>query len=592
MAYAALPSQGDILQHIRSEKQDDNVNDTCELVYKPLESERHIRLLRIRNFHRLRTKDTLPSTTARRLSPRFLPYYDIVQVDLNHPPQYSAISYAWGEPKRSHIITISGTYHLKITESLAAALDHLPGACLTGLLWIDQICIDQSNVQERNHQVRIMGDIYRNAMEVIIWAGEEIEGLDRVACLAGRKEKYSNDNLEALSRLLHRPWFMRSWVVQEAALAKTASVLTGSCQITFLDLFQAWNKDGNHWTEKQMSGIFNSSITLRAIMALRADCERPRLWEPGWDALLNHLGDTQTSDPRDHIYAFLGIKNDLRISIIPNYALSTSEVFAVATKAIIDGTNTLNVFRFLPKPRANSKEQLLLPSWVPDWSRRNYNGRIFEDPWYCGDVRFKAARGLRHHPPPNGYSQQLQLNVSGQITDCILSLLPTYEPLHQIEKRLLFFGLSNDQVLAIDQTAHFDQAQSLRQRLVTVLVAGQVRENETGPNETKVLSTAEQTLRLYEYTENLTSFSGFHTRRTRLSHYRLIYTQGGKLGLAPNLTMKGDVMAILHGLDVPVVLRRTMNGTYILIGQCYLENSMFGEAVTWKECEAQSFILI
>lgn len=41
------------------------------------------------------------------------------------------------------------------------------------LFWIDQICIDQSNSQERGHQVGFMREIYKNASEVVVWLGKE-----------------------------------------------------------------------------------------------------------------------------------------------------------------------------------------------------------------------------------------------------------------------------------------------------------------------------------------------------------------------------------------------------------------------------------
>jgi hypothetical protein len=44
--------------------------------------------------------------------------------------------------------------------------------------WIDFISIDQTNVQERNHQVQMMKQIYRNAESVSVWLGEEDKSAD------------------------------------------------------------------------------------------------------------------------------------------------------------------------------------------------------------------------------------------------------------------------------------------------------------------------------------------------------------------------------------------------------------------------------
>jgi hypothetical protein len=55
------------------------------------------------------------------------------------------------------------------TTSVAWALPYLAHACQTGYLWIDQITIDQSNLEERNHQVRIMRKLYRQSFRCLIW---------------------------------------------------------------------------------------------------------------------------------------------------------------------------------------------------------------------------------------------------------------------------------------------------------------------------------------------------------------------------------------------------------------------------------------
>jgi hypothetical protein len=164
-----------------------------------------------------------------------------------------------------------------------------------------------------------------------------------------------------------------------------------------------------------------------------------------------------------------------------------------------------------------------------------------------------------------------------------------------MEERPRFFSLSDDQVTILDKLAHSDHTESLRKRLATVLSAGQVgAENQASFDGTGALLTAEQVLRLYDdkLKHHVTLRDGFDIRRRRLSHYTLIHTREEKLGLAPRLVSVGDMIAILHGLEVPVVLRQLRNGTHIVVGQCYLEDAMFGEAVTWEEYEADTFTLV
>lgn len=70
-------------------------------------------------------------------------------------------------------------------------------------------------------------------------------------------------------------------------------------------------------------------------------------------------------------------------------------------------------------------------------------------------------------------------------------------------------------------------------------------------------------------------------------------TVGGNFCLVPFLTAPGDVIVILHGCCVPHVLRKTDNPErYQMVGECYLQGAMRGEAVTWAEDEADVFILV
>jgi hypothetical protein len=62
---------------------------------------------------------------------------------------------------------------LLVTPNCASALKQLRPETKSRTLWIDSICIDQFNIEERNAQVKLMGEIYRGANMVLIWLGED-----------------------------------------------------------------------------------------------------------------------------------------------------------------------------------------------------------------------------------------------------------------------------------------------------------------------------------------------------------------------------------------------------------------------------------
>jgi hypothetical protein len=93
-------------------------------------------------------------------------------VSLDAAPEYEALSYSWDAQSPSHpIATSNGT--LLITPNCASALKQLRPEKESRTLWIDSICIDQFNIEERNAQVKLMGEIYRNANMVLVWLGDD-----------------------------------------------------------------------------------------------------------------------------------------------------------------------------------------------------------------------------------------------------------------------------------------------------------------------------------------------------------------------------------------------------------------------------------
>ncbi|KFA55156.1 hypothetical protein S40293_09843 [Stachybotrys chartarum IBT 40293] len=105
--------------------------------------------------------------------------------------EYEALSYAWGHPEMTHTVTVvdgddddcwpGGT--LPITGSMDTALRCLRLRHRRRVLWIDALCINQSDVQERNHQVQWMDQVYRKARRVVIFLGAESDADTRAVAM-------------------------------------------------------------------------------------------------------------------------------------------------------------------------------------------------------------------------------------------------------------------------------------------------------------------------------------------------------------------------------------------------------------------------
>ncbi|KIM93592.1 hypothetical protein OIDMADRAFT_173176, partial [Oidiodendron maius Zn] len=167
----------------------------------------------------------------------------LIHTSLDEPRshQYEALSYTWGPPERNHFIWIDA-YKFPVTANLYQALQHLRQDVVR-FLWVDAICLNQENIQERNHQVKQMTMIYREAWRVIIWLGPAGDYSDRALefiptlrrfrlrrqqrrRVFSLKDVYKAlKSLEAMAKICRRPWWQRVWIVQELASAKSEVVV-------------------------------------------------------------------------------------------------------------------------------------------------------------------------------------------------------------------------------------------------------------------------------------------------------------------------------------------------------------------------------
>jgi hypothetical protein len=94
-------------------------------------------------------------------------------VSLESKPDFTAISYMWGEAGETSDIVLGGK-RFPVRANLFGLLEQL-FYMEPGLLWVDAICIDQASIHERNHQVGLMGMIYSQARAVVVWLGDDDE---------------------------------------------------------------------------------------------------------------------------------------------------------------------------------------------------------------------------------------------------------------------------------------------------------------------------------------------------------------------------------------------------------------------------------
>jgi hypothetical protein len=167
---------------------------TSHYAYTPLSGQSTIRLL---EFAPANQDASRPLTSC------------LVEHDLETVPFYVALSYAWEGQKPSQALHLKRQGRntlehdsLLITRNCEDALRRFLAHWLTVRdgrktpfrIWVDAVCIDQSNNSERSRQVSIMGSIYSSAGVVWVWLGREVESFSEKSFsrIARRNRLYSS----------------------------------------------------------------------------------------------------------------------------------------------------------------------------------------------------------------------------------------------------------------------------------------------------------------------------------------------------------------------------------------------------------------
>ena len=176
--------------------------------------------------------------------------------------KYTALSYAWGPPIATHAIMLDGERHMlpenlwqfltewkseleRADQEHDASEDYLTRRYLARRvrdrweannlwLWVDALSIDQSNMQERMHQVRIMSRIFIGAERVFIWLGPTNNQVDDLmqwfisGCDSFGELRLRRNHVAGFRDLCERSYWSRLWIFPELKSAKHIALMFGS----------------------------------------------------------------------------------------------------------------------------------------------------------------------------------------------------------------------------------------------------------------------------------------------------------------------------------------------------------------------------
>ena len=337
------------------------------------------------------------------------PVCNLFDSALDEHAQFYALSYVWGSDTRNQFINCNGK-ELPVTESVFGALTGLKSRIMDGKLpiWIDALCINQADDEEKAREVANMHRIYRRAKATVIWLGPEaddsdlaMDGVEKLAKLLpslsvvphpDRLLEYGlpakDDPIwPALGCLFSRPWSFRLWTFQEVILAETAIVCCGSATVDWpkFEVVGYSIHEQRLWpitiSEKTKQSQFRGFMSAANISLLKRNFGSLTVHEPDeepyfrFSRLLPLAQSKQCSEPRDRVYAMLSLTSQsFRDTVDVNYHIPLTELYIQCGKACLKQDPKL----FYLQLTTAQKRRPDLPSWCLDLQPQEME-MIFDD---------------------------------------------------------------------------------------------------------------------------------------------------------------------------------------------------------------------
>lgn len=211
-------------------------------------------------------------------------------------------------------------------------------------VWIDAICINQANTHERNEQVQMMGQIYSQCNQVLLWLGADL--VRPTPGTYPSRLPLQNTSLgteisvfgkpTTLANILKRRYFSRVWVVQELILAPRVIMPVGNT------IFFAHPRTEHGFPK---SNDYGPSSRASPQIPWMKHITRGRVEARGLYEVASLLGTSQSSDARDRVFGVLGLLSSLSglTALRPDYSLSQKSVFTgfAAHSIFVEGNYSL-----------------------------------------------------------------------------------------------------------------------------------------------------------------------------------------------------------------------------------------------------------
>jgi len=344
-----------------------------------------------------------------------LQHTTISECDEDLTLHYTALSYVWGSEEGKRMIFVDGV-EFHVTVNLLRALRSLCHESKELPFWVDAVCIDQNNLEERGQQVGIMGAIYASAWKTIIYLGESdsessrairaLNNLNTAAEFPGGPIDTKGIKNCIVSSILSRPWFTRVWVLQELVLSQNPIIQCGHSRVRWGRLPNLLTQIQQHIHKspsKIQSPPPNPSEAEQLVIDMQEARERIQLGSISKELgsrkqknlfdLVRWRSGLGAKDPRDIIYAHIGMVNQMNKDqvyleyrteaepqgtvmskwlgqdITVEYGKPVPEVYNGFARVLIEYSQDLSFAAGIEAAHPQARMPGLA-SWAPDWTLR------------------------------------------------------------------------------------------------------------------------------------------------------------------------------------------------------------------------------
>lgn len=528
---------------------------------------------------------------------------------LDEDIHYEAVSYCWSYSGQTSELAIDGE-NFDVNSSLAEALQNFRLE-VPRVVWVDGLCINQDDWEERLQQVKLMDDIYSVASTVRVWLGHAdertetafnaIRDIGRGSTIADLKDHQTNEPLDitlflrCMLSVYERPWFERLWVMQEHWLCKRCFFHCGShiAGTVFIDA-TARAIGGSNLLDTISSAEANYLFTRLLARLSRTGSTWSNI-NPGKSvttsnyAILSAALSLKCTNPKDRVFGLMGVAPFLK-SMDVTYDNSVLEIYAAATLAVMQEDKRLDLLCTVPVIKSDITDN---SSWIFGFQGQSLQyGLTMSMP--INSALYNACKSA-----PLSITQvdattiRLQVISIGEIT-ALGPVWPVYiNP--QVGERAVGWRSKGETAHRAEQLKHWQDFLRVSDDDLWSVVNVDVIQDSTGLHR----MTADTHARIHGHFQGRPQqhdrdLSQFYDAN-RASHINTVATNSkpfktntGSFGRAMQDVEVGDFVLVVAGSSFPYVLRKTSDESkFSIVGPCYVHGAMDGEVVDRTVSQAQ-----